>query len=270
MGVQMVDRAEDDVTTFFKSSGTLNVDIDFTPPSVPESFDEAVEPMLSAFKNLVPLFNRFIFGPVWKFAWKDQDKLNLLKYWQRSIDAARAQSAHPDWSRFIAEHDGDFDELFPGSGGGGQDVKSAYDRARFLVSSMFGAVGERSLRRAVTAEASRELLVTALALRRFEMEHGKAPESLERLVPKFLPAVRTDPFDGKLLRYRFNADGSFTLYSVGLNGKDDGGNAGPEKSGSKPQFLNGRDLVWPHAATREEIQTFIEAEAGRSRTTTIP
>ena len=43
-------------------------------------------------------------------------------------------------------------------------------------------------------------------------------------MPEFVPKVPLDPVDGQPLRYRRNADGTFLLYSVGENGKDDGGN----------------------------------------------
>jgi hypothetical protein len=42
------------------------------------------------------------------------------------------------------------------------------------------------------------------------------------LVPKFLPAIPTDPFDGHSLRYKKLAKG-YVVYSVGEDGKDDGG-----------------------------------------------
>jgi hypothetical protein len=41
-------------------------------------------------------------------------------------------------------------------------------------------------------------------------------------VPTYLAAVPTDPFDGQPLRYKKLAKG-YIVYSVGENGKDDGG-----------------------------------------------
>jgi hypothetical protein len=72
-------------------------------------------------------------------------------------------------------------------------------------------------------------------------------------VPALLPKPPIDPFDGQPLRYRTNSNGRFTLYSVGHNGTDDRGDAKPEKN-ARPNFLNGRDIVWPAPATREEIE----------------
>jgi hypothetical protein len=43
-----------------------------------------------------------------------------------------------------------------------------------------------------------------LALRLFQAETGQPAESLDHLIPKYLPAVPADPFDGKPFRYRLS------------------------------------------------------------------
>ena len=67
------------------------------------------------------------------------------------------------------------------------------------------------------------LLVTTLALRSYHAEQGNYPETLAALVPATLSRVPEDPFarEGRL-RYRRTDDG-YLLYSVGPDGKDDGG-----------------------------------------------
>ena len=59
-----------------------------------------------------------------------------------------------------------------------------------------------------------------LALRCFHREHDRLPASLSELVPQYIDAVPTDPFDGKPLRY--SAEES-VFYSVGDDLEDDGG-----------------------------------------------
>ena len=67
------------------------------------------------------------------------------------------------------------------------------------------------------------LLTVALALRAYRLEHGTYPASLDALVPSYLPAVPDDPFAlSSLLHYRRTKQ-SYVLYSVGPDGKDDGG-----------------------------------------------
>ena len=45
--------------------------------------------------------------------------------------------------------------------------------------------------------------------------------------------------------YRARGDGTFTLYSVGEDGRDNGGDPSPPKSTIKPGLWEGRDAVWP-------------------------
>lgn len=49
------------------------------------------------------------------------------------------------------------------------------------------------------------IAILKVALRLYQQETGKLPESLDPLVPKYLPAVPVDPFDGLPIRYRLSA-----------------------------------------------------------------
>ena len=64
---------------------------------------------------------------------------------------------------------------------------------------------------------------TALAAERYRREHGAWPQSLDLLSPDLIASVPNDPFTGDPLIYRRLPD-SVVIYSVGLDGKDDGGN----------------------------------------------
>lgn len=66
------------------------------------------------------------------------------------------------------------------------------------------------------------------------------PDSLDKL-PGVPAAAKTDPFSGKPFIYRRDGDG-FTLYSVGTNTRDDGGNHDP-KFGEKTG--DGDYVFWP-------------------------
>jgi hypothetical protein len=63
-----------------------------------------------------------------------------------------------------------------------------------------------------------------LAIRLFKLEHGHLPANLGELVPLYLPSPPIDP-DGQPLKYRID-DGRYVLYSIGWDGKDDGGKFG--------------------------------------------
>jgi hypothetical protein len=65
-------------------------------------------------------------------------------------------------------------------------------------------------------------LRVAFALAAFQRDHGRYPTRLDELAPKYLPDVPGDLFSGKALVYS-HADKGYLLYSVGVNGKDEGG-----------------------------------------------
>jgi hypothetical protein len=81
---------------------------------------------------------------------------------------------------------------------------------------------DRLFDRVTDTHALQRVTMTALALRLYRKENGRYPENLQQLVPKYLPSVPIDPYDGKPLRYRKLQKG-FKVWSVGGNRKDDGG-----------------------------------------------
>lgn len=128
----------------------------------------------------------------------------------------------------------------------------------------------------------RDVLLTIIGLEVFRRGHGRYPESLTELVPRYLPALPLDPFDGKPLRYRArlaagtnvastdvptstntdtpaldasrSASGPI-LYSIGVDGMDN--------SGTPPATSNGRhtasSLTYLKAArTAESLRTLQE------------
>lgn len=78
--------------------------------------------------------------------------------------------------------------------------------------------------------ATMECAITALAIERYRMKEGALPETVEALVPEYLPAVYVDPFDGKPLRYKRGGAG-YMVYTIGADGVDDEGwEPGPDNS----------------------------------------
>jgi hypothetical protein len=91
---------------------------------------------------------------------------------------------------------------------------------------------------------------TVLAIRQFQQAEKHPPNTLEELVPRWLPAVPRDPFDDKPLRYRVNtADGTWIVYSVGPDQKDDGGFQ-PEKRPTS--YKTPGDLIYPSTEVEDE------------------
>lgn len=72
----------------------------------------------------------------------------------------------------------------------------------------------------------RDAVLVAIALELYRRAHGSYPDSLEALTPKYLPGIPIDRFDGKPIKYKL-AEGRPLLYSVGVDGVDDGGRPPP-------------------------------------------
>jgi hypothetical protein len=102
----------------------------------------------------------------------------------------------------------------------------------------------QSWRNHLNWEAQLALLEVALSLQALRLERGALPTSLDQLVPRWLDQAPLDPFAPKqFLRYRL-VDGHALLYSVGPDGKDDGGQseASGLKNGRGDLLLGGFDL----------------------------
>ncbi len=176
---------------------------------------------------------------LWRAAWFEQDQLLCLRRWSKTLDGTRSVIKEKSWMAWSWKPE-KYWILF-------------YDRWRYMVSGRSYS-GEFETGRAVRYETLREMAITAIALKRFHLHTGVFPANLLVLMPEFLPELPHDWMDGKPLRYKLNADGTFTLYSVGDNGVDDGG--APDRS-PVSWYLDSwgaGDEVWPAAATPEEIK----------------
>ena len=120
----------------------------------------------------------------------------------------------------------------------------------------------------MSVETAKQIVITTIALKRYQLKHGNYPPDLKSLVPEFVPKVPLDPVDGQPLRYRRNADGTFLLYSVGENGKDDGGNPAMEPGVESPNYYwqnpHALDWVWPQPATEAEIKAYYDRQKSRN------
>jgi hypothetical protein len=101
-------------------------------------------------------------------------------------------------------------------------------RRYYIFSGLFLPPCDRAIVREIESFARARVAETALAVERFRRESGRLPQQLIELVPRFLTAVPADPFDGASLRYHPLSKG-YVVYSIGPDGRDDGGKGGPEK-----------------------------------------
>jgi hypothetical protein len=77
-----------------------------------------------------------------------------------------------------------------------------------------------------------ELDRLSFALAVYQADHGSYPAKLADLVPKYVSRVPRDFFNDQNLHYRQEGPG-FLLYSVGINGRDDGGKSLYNRTGEQ-------------------------------------
>ncbi len=119
----------------------------------------------------------------------------------------------------------------------GNDVASAWGNA------LEGVSGAALTYRKGRAHRNASRII--LNLHAYHAEHGTWPKTLLDALRTEPPAVRIDPFSGADFGYRLR-DGEPVVYSVGINGRDDGGR--PPASG--PAWASTGDRVfWPPAGS---------------------
>ena len=119
------------------------------------------------------------------------------------------------------------------------------------------------INRAAEAEARRRLALCALALKRYRLARGEYPPALDQLVPEFQEQSALDFMNGQPLHYQRLENDTFVLYSVGLNCLDDHAQMLMDTSLRGPNAPEDPDLVWPAAATRQEVRAAFEAQQKR-------
>jgi hypothetical protein len=205
---------------------------------------------------------------MWRNWWSYPDELRCLKGYEVLVNSARLAETNGSFQIALQDQAAKLDNLGISKLNDEMDIfiSGKTDFHSMLSQSIVGLSG--ITRKVMTVEVAKQATVTAVALKRYQLNHGNYPVDLNSLVPEFLPAVPLDPVDGQPLRYRPSADGTFLLYSVGENGKDDGGDPSLEKgvTGSSFYWQNAHalDWVWPQPATAEEIQKYYEEQGKKS------
>ncbi len=211
-------------------------------------------------KTLEYLYGRYRYMG-WKSSWSYDEELAMLQCSDATLKSIRHTELHGAFAPALKELDASLAKI----------DKVHTNAIRHFMFTQFGSVNEiyrSSLVKFADTEVSRRLLVTAIALKRYQLRHGKYPLDLNALVPELLPKVPVDFMDGKPLRYKPAPDGNFLLYSVGEDGEDNGGDptpTGPTNTTSKIWY-KGHDAVWPQPATAEEVAAYFKNLAAPATT----
>ncbi len=98
-----------------------------------------------------------------------------------------------------------------------------------MLPSAMSTVGVIDLR----IQGSLRLSQAAIAVERYRLAKGELPARLEELAGEYLEAVPIDPFDDKPIKYKRTEPG-YVLWSVGEDGKDNGGVERDRKKKDQP------------------------------------
>jgi hypothetical protein len=203
-------------------------------------------------KKLNELYVRYPRYWIWKSSWSYDEELCYLELTTADLEAARnikATGAFVPALNKLRRESADIDKKYPDAS------------EHFVFLGGYNGVFEKSFTKLASIETAKRLLVTAIALKRYHLQHGTYPASLNEMVPNYLKEVPMDPMDGKPLRYRLRPDGDFLLYSVGEDGEDNGGDPSPIENRTIRDWLTARDAVWPRAATAAEVGEY-ESHSG--------
>lgn len=129
---------------------------------------------------------------------------------------------------------------------------NAFERLKYASPLMLASLSKSAFASNAHRIAARDITVAAIASERHRLEKGDYPESLPLLVPEYLEAVPSDPFDGQPLRFK-KSQQEVVLYSVGINGVNDLGDATKDEKGVK------RDIVLRINAAKVQSVTQLPA-----------
>ena len=118
----------------------------------------------------------------------------------------------------------------------------------YIMSSLIAPGLGNVINNVIYAQTLVNQAVIACALERHHIENGSYPDSLNAVKLADGKALPPDLMDGKPMRYRKTPDGKYALWSIGFDGKDDGGKRTlDEKKPEDTRFYNATyvgDWVW--------------------------
>lgn len=112
------------------------------------------------------------------------------------------------------------------------------DMLRYIVSRIMEPGLAKAAQTQIQSRTKLRATATRLVLERYKLAHTHYPDTLDALVPTYLPELPADPFNpGHPLNYLLRDDTPY-IYSVGSNGIDN--QATPAPPNTRPDSLKAR------------------------------
>jgi hypothetical protein len=177
-------------------------------------------------------------GAVWSAVpngWFDLEKVNYSRFFDEfllpSIDVTNRRISAAACKQIEQKMTGNVNKT---------RVRLFFQHRAFCSLMVPGTLGVA--RKAAFGQTAADTAALACAIERFRLTKGRAPESLEQLVPEYFEKLPHDIIDGRPLKYKRTEDGHYAIYSVGWNEKDDGGVTGYRKG--EHDVPEDGDWVW--------------------------
>lgn len=127
------------------------------------------------------------------------------------------------------------------------EILSSMPKYRYSLIELFVPASSRVAEIAYRGKMQHESTLAVLALKRWRLERGTYPQTLDELIAGgLLKELPMDPYSDKPLVYK-KTDDSFILYSLGPNFKDDNGEIAMEHGQPRPWGTSeaGDIIFWP-------------------------
>jgi hypothetical protein len=145
--------------------------------------------------------------------WYDLNKVTLAKTFQEHLFQICQPAKHLISQQVVAGIDGNMQKLRQPA-----DIMPLNAFAFNVIPAIYSAA-----QKIAQGQNAVDMAIVACALERYHLAQGKYPETLAVLAPEYAKTIPPDVVDGQPLHYRLTQDGRYMLYSVGWDGKDDGG-----------------------------------------------
>ena len=178
-------------------------------------------------------------GLLFPNGWVYQNKLAINQMYQQTILPSVDGATHRVNVAEFVKNQADLE----------RDLQTGFVYYKLFARLLLPAISKAGQKFAYT-QANVDQAVVACGLERYRLTHGQFPETLDALIPQFADKIPHDLITGEPLKYHRTEDGYFVLYSVGWNGKDDGGKT--VLTNDKEKFrrvdITQGDWVWPYPA----------------------
>lgn len=144
------------------------------------------------------------------------DRKQMTRAYESIMDRAESSIAVPLWIPVKESADFVLESY----------TKTALQRLRYMPVAVFAPALDRARHAAHAVASNRDATLAVIAIELHRRKTGALPNALADVVPGLLPSLPLDNADGQPLRYRRVGDtsgGSYILYAIGSDRRDDGG-----------------------------------------------